>query len=61
MEVFSPPRVIAMAERRPRYGVLPAGALDSRPGPGGGSRGTSICPATARGQSVWLLLASRTC
>eukprot|EP00969_Alexandrium_andersonii_P015933 697389-Alexandrium_andersonii.AAC.1 len=24
MEVFSPPRVTAMAERRPRYGVLPA-------------------------------------
>eukprot|EP00969_Alexandrium_andersonii_P127225 5623356-Alexandrium_andersonii.AAC.1 len=24
MEVFSPPRVAARAERRPRYGVLPA-------------------------------------
>eukprot|EP00969_Alexandrium_andersonii_P198665 8773886-Alexandrium_andersonii.AAC.1 len=35
MEVFSPPRVTAMAERRPRYGVLRAGALDLRPGPGG--------------------------
>eukprot|EP00969_Alexandrium_andersonii_P212208 9371272-Alexandrium_andersonii.AAC.1 len=37
MEVFSPPRVTAMAERGPRYGVLPAGALDLRPGPGGRS------------------------
>eukprot|EP00969_Alexandrium_andersonii_P116404 5145991-Alexandrium_andersonii.AAC.1 len=36
-EVFSPPRVTAMAERRPRLGVLPAGALDLRPGPGGAS------------------------
>eukprot|EP00969_Alexandrium_andersonii_P029893 1304430-Alexandrium_andersonii.AAC.1 len=35
IEVFSPPRVTAMAERRPKYGVLPAGALDLRPGPGG--------------------------
>eukprot|EP00969_Alexandrium_andersonii_P326859 14443416-Alexandrium_andersonii.AAC.1 len=35
VEVFSPPRVTAMAERRPRYWVLPAGALDLRPGPGG--------------------------
>eukprot|EP00969_Alexandrium_andersonii_P123933 5477051-Alexandrium_andersonii.AAC.1 len=26
-----------MAERRPRHGVLPAGALDLRPGPGGQS------------------------
>eukprot|EP00969_Alexandrium_andersonii_P327146 14456002-Alexandrium_andersonii.AAC.1 len=26
-----------MAERKPRYGVLPAGALDLRPGPGGQS------------------------
>eukprot|EP00969_Alexandrium_andersonii_P316828 13997284-Alexandrium_andersonii.AAC.1 len=33
-EVFSPPRVIAMAERRPRLGVLPVGAFDLRPGPG---------------------------
>eukprot|EP00969_Alexandrium_andersonii_P271317 11991698-Alexandrium_andersonii.AAC.1 len=37
MEVFSPPRVTAVAERRPRHGVLPAGALDFRPGPGGQS------------------------
>eukprot|EP00969_Alexandrium_andersonii_P164978 7292991-Alexandrium_andersonii.AAC.1 len=37
MEIFSPPRVTAMAERRPRYGVLPAGALDLRPGPEGES------------------------
>eukprot|EP00969_Alexandrium_andersonii_P275559 12177554-Alexandrium_andersonii.AAC.1 len=34
-EVFSPPRVTATAERRPRLGVLPAGAFDVRPGPGG--------------------------
>eukprot|EP00969_Alexandrium_andersonii_P178812 7905020-Alexandrium_andersonii.AAC.1 len=27
-----------MAEKRPRYGVLPAGAFDSRPGPGGAPR-----------------------
>eukprot|EP00969_Alexandrium_andersonii_P035982 1576264-Alexandrium_andersonii.AAC.1 len=26
-----------MAERRPRYGAPPAGALDPRPGPGGQS------------------------
>eukprot|EP00969_Alexandrium_andersonii_P271013 11978336-Alexandrium_andersonii.AAC.1 len=26
-----------MAKRKPRYGVLPAGALDLRPGPGGQS------------------------
>eukprot|EP00969_Alexandrium_andersonii_P154297 6820740-Alexandrium_andersonii.AAC.1 len=34
-EVFAPPRVAAMAERRPRYGVRPAGALDLRSWPGG--------------------------
>eukprot|EP00969_Alexandrium_andersonii_P075096 3311736-Alexandrium_andersonii.AAC.1 len=28
-----------MAERRPRLGVLPAGAFDLRPGPGGGLAG----------------------
>eukprot|EP00969_Alexandrium_andersonii_P180550 7979320-Alexandrium_andersonii.AAC.1 len=37
MEAFSPPRVTAVAERRPRYRALPAGALDLRPGPGGQS------------------------
>eukprot|EP00969_Alexandrium_andersonii_P021382 935220-Alexandrium_andersonii.AAC.1 len=36
-EMFSPPRVAAMAERRPRYGVPPAGVFDFRPGPGGAS------------------------
>eukprot|EP00969_Alexandrium_andersonii_P341192 15081109-Alexandrium_andersonii.AAC.1 len=30
-----------MAERRPRSGVLPAGAFDLRPGPGGVSWGVS--------------------
>eukprot|EP00969_Alexandrium_andersonii_P110911 4895650-Alexandrium_andersonii.AAC.1 len=35
LEAFSPPRVAAMAERRPRYGAVPAGALDLPPGPGG--------------------------
>eukprot|EP00969_Alexandrium_andersonii_P143148 6328181-Alexandrium_andersonii.AAC.1 len=34
-EVFSLPRVTAMAERNPRLGVLSAGAVDLRPGPGG--------------------------
>eukprot|EP00969_Alexandrium_andersonii_P263570 11649628-Alexandrium_andersonii.AAC.1 len=34
-EVYSPPRVTAAAARRPRIGVLPAGAFDIRPGPGG--------------------------
>eukprot|EP00969_Alexandrium_andersonii_P118183 5227582-Alexandrium_andersonii.AAC.1 len=34
-EVFSPPRVTAVVERQPRLGVLPAGAFDLRPGPGG--------------------------
>eukprot|EP00969_Alexandrium_andersonii_P342663 15146275-Alexandrium_andersonii.AAC.1 len=37
MEIFSPPRVTATAERRPFHGVLPAGALDVRPGPEGES------------------------
>eukprot|EP00969_Alexandrium_andersonii_P225473 9957657-Alexandrium_andersonii.AAC.1 len=32
--VFSPPRVTAVAEKRPRLGVPPAGAFDLRPGPG---------------------------
>eukprot|EP00969_Alexandrium_andersonii_P293252 12961489-Alexandrium_andersonii.AAC.1 len=34
-EVYSPPRVMAAAARHPRVGVLPAGAFDVRPGPGG--------------------------
>eukprot|EP00975_Prorocentrum_lima_P043159 9061491-Prorocentrum_lima.AAC.1 len=34
-EVYSPPRVTAVAARHPRVGVLPAGAFDIRPGPGG--------------------------
>eukprot|EP00969_Alexandrium_andersonii_P048586 2131361-Alexandrium_andersonii.AAC.1 len=36
---FSLPRVTAMAEKRPRYGVPPAGAFDLRPGSGGASWG----------------------
>eukprot|EP00969_Alexandrium_andersonii_P118039 5220381-Alexandrium_andersonii.AAC.1 len=59
MEVFSPPRVALMAERRPRCGVLPAGALDLRPGPGG--RGTLTSLATARGRSDSSPLADRSC
>eukprot|EP00969_Alexandrium_andersonii_P216230 9550787-Alexandrium_andersonii.AAC.1 len=31
-----------MAERRPRYGVLPAGALDLRLGPGGQSLNSDL-------------------
>eukprot|EP00969_Alexandrium_andersonii_P307174 13578795-Alexandrium_andersonii.AAC.1 len=37
MEAFSPLRVAALAERKPGYGIPPAGALDLRPGPGGQS------------------------
>eukprot|EP00969_Alexandrium_andersonii_P324289 14329879-Alexandrium_andersonii.AAC.1 len=36
-EVYSPPRATAAAARCPRVGVLPAGAFDVRPGPGGSS------------------------
>eukprot|EP00969_Alexandrium_andersonii_P090201 3983131-Alexandrium_andersonii.AAC.1 len=38
-----------MAERRPRYGVLPAAELDLRPGPAA-RFGTSAFPRTARGR-----------
>ena len=36
-EVYSPPRVTAHAARFPRFGVLPGGAFDLRPGPDGRS------------------------
>ena len=36
-EVYSRPRVTAMAALRPHLGVLLAGAFDSRAGPGGQS------------------------
>ena len=35
MEVFSPPRVTARAAKFPKFGVLPGGAFDLRPGPDG--------------------------
>ena len=35
VEVFSPPRVTARASQFPRFGVLPGGAFDLRPGPDG--------------------------
>eukprot|EP00969_Alexandrium_andersonii_P149192 6596867-Alexandrium_andersonii.AAC.1 len=56
-EVFSPPRVTAMAERRPRLGVIPAGAFDLRPGPGGDSWGFDR--PGARDRAIRILGATR--
>eukprot|EP00969_Alexandrium_andersonii_P149611 6615356-Alexandrium_andersonii.AAC.1 len=56
-----------MAERKPRYGVLPAGALDLRSGPGGqslnfdlpGDRERAIRLIASR--RPFLLIGSRPC
>ena len=37
VEVYSPPRVTSKAAQFPKYGVLPGGAFDLRPGPDGQS------------------------
>ena len=37
VEVYSPPRVTAVAKKFPRYGVLPGGAFDLRPDSSGTS------------------------
>eukprot|EP00969_Alexandrium_andersonii_P009308 407035-Alexandrium_andersonii.AAC.1 len=49
-EVFSPPRVAAMAERRPRYGSSPQGLWTCARG-GGASLGISTSLKTVRGRS----------
>eukprot|EP00969_Alexandrium_andersonii_P159620 7052893-Alexandrium_andersonii.AAC.1 len=46
-----------MAERRPRCGVLPAGALDLRPGPGGQSWNFDV--PEDRGRAIRLVASRR--
>ena len=59
MEIFSPPRVTAQASKYPRFGLIPGGAFDLRPGPMAG-HGTSAALRTVRRPSGASTRANRT-